>query len=194
MIPVLFARLDSVYKQLGCDVYDINRDARSYTGSNAVIAHPPCRAWGRLRGMANPRPDEKDLAVFAVDKVRTNGGVLEHPESSSLWAHCDLPRPCPDKIAIDQYGGFTFAIAQSWFGHKARKNTWLYIVGIAPAQLPAFPIVLGEAQYVVTTGRRTKPWKKEITKAEREHTPDQLARWLIELVQIIEAKKAGVAA
>lgn len=194
MIPVLFARLDSVYKQLGCDVYDINRDARSYTGSNAVIAHPPCRAWGRLRGMANPRPDEKDLAVFAVDKVRTNGGVLEHPESSSLWAHYDLPRPCPDKIAIDQYGGFTFAIAQSWFGHKARKNTWLYIVGIAPAQLPAFPIVLGEAQYVVTTGRRTKPWKKEITKAEREHTPDQLARWLIELVQIIEAKKAGVAA
>lgn len=194
MIPVLFARSDSVYKEMGCDVYDIDRDARSYVGSIAVIAHPPCRAWGRLRTFAKPRHDEKDLAFFAVDQVRTKGGILEHPESSTLWAAAGLPRPCPDKIEIDRYGGFTFAIAQYWFGHKARKNTWLYIVGIAPAQLPAFPIVLGEPEYVVTTGQRTKPWKKKITKAEREHTPEPLARWLIDLVQLIEAKKARVAA
>lgn len=194
MIPVLFARSDSIYKELGCDVYDIERDARNYAGSLAVIAHPPCRAWGRLRGVAKPRSDEKDLAIFAVDKVRENGGVLEHPESSTLWQAAGLPRPCPDKIIIDQFGGFTFAIAQYWFGHKARKNTWLYIVGIAPAELPAFPIVLGEAQYVVTTSKRTKKWKREITKAEREHTPEELAKWLIEVVNLIEAKKAGLAA
>ena len=64
MIAVLFARNDSRYKQLeGYDVYDIDRDARNYNGTNPVIAHPPCRAWGRLSHMANPRPDEKDFTL-----------------------------------------------------------------------------------------------------------------------------------
>lgn len=182
MVAVLFARSDSIYKTMpGLDVYDMERDARTYKGGAPVVAHPPCRAWGRLRGLARPRPDEKTLALFAVDQVRKNGGVLEHPESSSLWDECGLPRPDSCSIAIDQFGGWTLAVAQSWFGHKARKNTWLYIVGIKPRSIPAFPLFLGEAEYVVTSGSRTKPWKKEITKAEREHTPAQFAKWLVDL-------------
>jgi hypothetical protein len=78
MIAALFARTDSRYKDFPelYDVYDINRDARSFTGDYPVLAHPPCRAWGMLSHMANPRPDEKDLAWFALDKVRSNGGGL----------------------------------------------------------------------------------------------------------------------
>ena len=76
MIAALFARNDSRYKDFPelYDVYDIDRDARNFIGDYPVIAHPPCRAWGMLSHMANPRPDEKDLAWFALDKVRTNGG------------------------------------------------------------------------------------------------------------------------
>jgi hypothetical protein len=76
MIAALFARTDSRYKDFPdkYDVYDINRDARNFSKNYPVIAHPPCRAWGMLSHMANPRPDEKDLAWFALDKVRTNGG------------------------------------------------------------------------------------------------------------------------
>jgi len=78
MIAVLFARDDSRYKQLeGYDVYDIDRDARNYCKSYPVLAHPPCRAWGQLSHMANPRPDEKQLAYFALAQVRLNGGVLD---------------------------------------------------------------------------------------------------------------------
>ncbi len=182
MVAVLFAREDSIYKSMpGLDVYDIKRDARTYDGSEAVIAHPPCRAWGKLRSFAKPREGEKELALFAVDVIRKNGGVLEHPESSSLWGVAGLPKPCADRIEIDQFGGWTFPISQNWFGHKARKNTWLYIVGVLPMSIPDFPLFLGEAEYLVTYGPRCKPWKKAISLADREHTPPEFAKWLVEL-------------
>jgi len=50
MISVLFARSDSNYKTLpGVDVWDAERDARTWPGGNPVVAHPPGRALGRLR-------------------------------------------------------------------------------------------------------------------------------------------------
>src|SRR3972149_3930233 len=104
---VLFARRDSDYKLMDCDVWDIDRDARNYTGNAPVIAHPPCRAWGRLRHFAKPRPDEKDLALFAVATVRRCGGVLEHPASSTLWQAADLPLP---GYPADRFGGWTFPV------------------------------------------------------------------------------------
>lgn len=94
MIAVLFARLDSIYKELpGCDVYDIQRDARTFRGGSAIVAHPPCRAWGRLRTFARPAEGERELAHFAVDVVRRFGGVLEHPAGSLLWKSAGLPEP-----------------------------------------------------------------------------------------------------
>lgn len=85
-VAVLFARTDSVYKTLpDCDVWDIERDARNWLGGASVVAHPPCRGWGRLSHMAKPREDEKQLAFLAVHAVRAYGGVLEHPAHSKLW-------------------------------------------------------------------------------------------------------------
>jgi hypothetical protein len=92
VIAVLFARDDSRYKELeGYDVYDIHRDARSYCKKMPVIAHPPCRAWGMLSHMANPREGEKQLAYLALAQVRLNGGILEHPAGSRLWKEAPLP-------------------------------------------------------------------------------------------------------
>lgn len=180
MVAVLFARSDSVYKTLPqLDVYDAERDARTWPGGCPAVAHPPCRGWGRLRHFAKPRHDEKDLALFAVDAVRAYGGVLEHPEASSLWAAAGLPRPG----ARDEFGGFTFPCSQKWWGHRSEKKTWLYIVGIHPGALPAFPIALHEATHTVGlySGRNRATCRPEIGKAEREHTPPDLARWLVDL-------------
>lgn len=53
-VAVLFARADSTYKTLpGTDVWDIERNAKLWPGGAPVVAHPPCRAWGRLRKLAN---------------------------------------------------------------------------------------------------------------------------------------------
>ena len=180
-VAVLFARADSFYKTLpDCDVWDIHRDARKWPGGCPVVAHPPCRAWGQLSHMAKPRLDEKDLARWAVAQVRRWGGVLEHPAKSKLWADQGLPR-----AGKDAFGGWTLPITQHWFGHRAEKKTLLYIVGCAPDAIPAFPMRLGEASHVISTSKRTyrghtniKPW---VTDAEREHTPEALALWLVEL-------------
>lgn len=178
-IAVLFARRDSVYKSIpGCDVYDIDRDARTFTGTAPVVAHPPCRAWGKLRAFAKPRPDEKDLALFAVDVIRRNGGVLEHPEGSTLWNAAGLPLG----TARDEWGGFTLSVDQFWWGHKIKKSTWLYVVGIEPSELPPIPLKFDAVFY--SFRKRSYHPLPEITRAEREHTPLALALWLVELARM----------
>ena len=183
-VAVLFARADSCYKALpDVDVWDAERDARRWPGGCPVVAHPPCRARGRLRHMANPRADEKNLARLAVALVREFGGVLEHPASSTLWAAQKLPAPGER----DQYGGWTLPISQYWWGHRAEKKTWLYIVGCDPRDVPEIPLALGDAPMTVSTsgrrrdGTRRTNMRPEIPKAEREHTPPLLAEWLVEL-------------
>ena len=177
MVTVLFARRDSIYRTMpGCDVFTLERDARTYAGSNAVIAHPPCRSWGRLRAFSKPQPGERALSLFAVDTVRRCGGVLEHPAHSSLWPTAHLPRPG----ATDAWGGWCLSIDQHWFGHRAAKATWLYIVGCRPSAIPPVPLRFEAITHLIGTNRRTRRLP-EVTKAEREHTPPALAQWLFEL-------------
>jgi hypothetical protein len=181
MIAVLFARNDSRYKQLeGYDVYDIDRDARNFNANYPVIAHPPCRAWGMLSHMAKPRPDEKDLAWFALDKVRKNGGVLEHPKGSRLWK--EAPLPMPGEFA-DEFGGFTILIDQYNFGHVATKWTHLYIVGINQSDLPNLPKKEGIATKSMTG---QVPGTKRCTQYEREYTPDELIKFMTKICEMIK--------
>lgn len=179
-VAVLFARADSIYKTLPpCDVYDIARDARTWFGGLPIVAHPPCRAWGGLRAFANPRPDEKGLAVYAVDLIRLYGGVLEHPKASTLWSVVGLPEPGER----DAWGGFTIEVHQHWWGHRAEKATRLYIVGCEPEELPPIPIVTTKPTHVIANSRNlqgTPLARPEVSKREREATPPRFALWLIE--------------
>lgn len=167
MVAALFVRSDSIYKQLpDIDCWDADRDARNYMGYYPVIAHPPCRAWGQLSHFAKPRRDGKELAIHAIELIRTVGGVLEHPRGSKLWKHLNLPMPGQ----TDEFGGFTICIDQFQFGHKAQKRSLLYICGTKPSRLPAIPLRFDAVEFTVASkikkksGRRVK---KEITKRER---------------------------
>ncbi|OZI21757.1 hypothetical protein CAL18_12600 [Bordetella genomosp. 7] len=189
-VAVLFARQDSFYKTLpGCDVYDIDRDARTFQGGMPVVAHPPCRSWGRLRQFAKPREDEKALGPWAAEQVRRWGGVLEHPAESTLFAHCGMPAP---GRFPDAWGGYTIQIDQFHFGHRAEKSTWLYIVGCGPDDLPEIPQRAGRPTHCVRP-TKSHPRLPSITKAEREHTPPDLACWLVEVARrcSIEKRKAA---
>lgn len=188
MIAALYVRSDSVYKSLGVDCWDMERDARKYDDLNPVVAHPPCRAWGRLKGFAKPRPDEKELALKAVDVIREVGGVLEHPVHSDLWKEKPLPKPGE----VDQWGGYTICVDQFWWGHKARKKTFLYICGVDKADLPRIPMNFDMLTHYVGF---PKSWKgksrygmKEISKKEREGTPIEFAKWLIEVANLCRKK------
>ena len=173
MIAVLFARSDSDYKNYpDFEVYDIERDARQFCKKMPVLAHPPCRAWGQLSHMANPREGEKQLAYLALAQVRLNGGVLEHPASSRFFKEAELPIG----MFTDEFGGFTVQIDQFDFGHVAHKATKLYICGIDPSQLPEIP-----PKNTASTDRSicgNVKGTKRCTQYQREYTPDELINWM----------------
>jgi hypothetical protein len=142
-------------------VFDLARDARTFDLSCPVVAHPPCRAWGKLAHFAKARADERDLALFASWAVRHCGGVLEHPITSKLWAWLGV-RPG----VRDEFGGLLVPVKQSSFGHRAEKLTGLYYVRCAPI----FSLALDVP--AVTTVER-------MCRAERERTPLELAQALV---------------
>lgn len=181
MTTVLYTQKNSIHNKLGCDCWDIIRDARKYDGNSPVIAHPPCRAWGKLKNFAKPRPDEKELALHAINVIRKNGGVLEHPKDSGLWPNI-LPLPG----TIDEYGGWTLFVHQKWFGHKAQKKTYLYIVGCKPKDIPDYPISFDVPTHIINFTKQNG--KTPVSKKEREATPYDLAKWLIDLINKIQVK------
>ena len=48
--------------------------------------------------------------------------------------------------------------------------------------MPTLHYVMGDAAYVVQS-RKREDYRPHITKAEREHTPPELAAWLVELAR-----------
>jgi hypothetical protein len=134
-----------------------------------------------LRQFAKPRHDEKQLAVFSVHKIREVGGVLEHPRGSTLWDFMRLPKG----DEVDEFGGFSICVDQFWFGHKARKRSLLYVCGIDKKDVPTIPMKFDAITHYVGFPKswkgRSKYGMKEISKKEREETPIDFAKWLIEL-------------
>jgi hypothetical protein len=179
-IPVLFCTSDSVYKKLGCDVWDEKRDALTWMGKQPGIYHPPCQLWCRMRYFSTRPEFEKYYALWAVNKVRSYGGILEHPKASRLFKVMNLPKPG----FYDEFG-FTIEIDQFNYGHKARKSTWLYICGL---QLNDVKHLLskkipGKCKYVCSTSKRGI--KPELSQNERNKTPLQMAKLFVKIIHKI---------
>lgn len=138
MIAALFVETDGVYFGLpGVDPWDEARDARRYTGPFPVVAHPPCKRWGRFFHGSTAKPHQfrvgEDQGCFAaaLTSVRNYGGVLEHPADSKAFAWFGLPLPIRHKgwTARDKFGGASCYVEQGHYGHISRKGTWLYACG-----------------------------------------------------------------
>lgn len=140
MISALFVETNGIYyNDQRIDPWDIERNALQYKGSHKVIAHPPCKRWGRYWGggpmlHGTPRQllkgDDDNCFAHSLWTVRTFGGVIEHPEASHAWAWFGLNKP-PQKggwIKADDFGGWTCCVSQGHYGHRGQKLTWLYAV------------------------------------------------------------------
>ncbi|MBW3568010.1 MAG: hypothetical protein KY410_08665 [Proteobacteria bacterium] len=163
----------------GVDAYDEQRDARTWKGGCPVVAHPPCRTWGRLWRFAKAPPSEKKLALDAVADVRRYGGVLEHPAYSKLWKAVPLPKPGE---GCDRFGGYSIEVKQYWWGHPAEKKTWLYIVGCEPENLPPIQLPLEGARAVIRPNNNGGG-AVIVSKYWREATPPAFARWLVQVAE-----------
>ena len=70
----------------------------------------------------------------ALASVRRWGGVLEHPAESMAWRAFGIARPIRGRW-LASAGGWTAEVAQSTYGHRARKRTWLFCSGREPPLL-----------------------------------------------------------
>lgn len=141
MIAALYVETGGCYFGLdNVDPWDVERDARLYDGPHPVVAHPPCKRWGRYaRGGPSATPgkfklgDDHGCFAAALASVRKWGGVIEHPEASHAWHAHNLNKPprWGGWIAADFYGGWTCCVEQGHYGHLARKATWLYVFGVS---------------------------------------------------------------
>lgn len=197
MIAALYVdRLGPYAKIADVDAWDEARDARTYPGPGPIVAHPPCGPWGKLRHLY--QGTEHALAPWAVAQVRRFGGVLEHPAESRLWSACDLP-----PIGLpwrDEFGGYSVAIDQVEFGHVARKQTWLYLVGVPRTALEASPYPNRQPTHYASGGRTPSsrnggavPAGMKVCSAQqRRRTPPELAAYLVRLARAaLEARKAA---
>lgn len=151
------------------DCWGVERDARTYGGPWPVVAHPPCKAWGRFRWRSS---DDGLTAFSALESVRQYGGVLEHPAHSRFWHAAGLSRP---NEFPDVCGGYTVEVRQCDWGHRCVKPTWLYIVG--SRQLPEMP-----ARRIYTPG--SLPNLITIPRSQRHLTPPLFAAWLVEVARL----------
>src|SRR5687767_10128842 len=138
MIAALYVQTNGAYYGLDdVDPWDIDRDARRYSGPWPVVAHPPCHLWVNLAavnfkryGGEHNRPgNDGGCFASALSAVRTYGGVLEHPANSNAWRAYGLLAPL--KLGWNYAGNdeYTCEVWQSAYGHKARKRTWLFYNG-----------------------------------------------------------------
>lgn len=137
-IAALYVQPGGVYYDLpGVDPWGPPMDAREYAGPHPVVAHPPCKRWGRYwfggpsAKVRRKLGDDGGCFAAAIGAVRKWGGVLEHPEASHAWRAFGLmppPRWGP-WVAAGDFLGWTCCVEQGHYGHRARKATWLYVVG-----------------------------------------------------------------
>lgn len=182
MIAALFVERGGHYYNLPhVDPWDAVRDARTYEGPYPVVAHPPCTRWCRLAGLVQARwghAKGEDGGCFeaALNAVRKYGGVLEHPAYSDAWAAYDLNPPPTGGgwVNADFLGGWTCYVEQVFYGHPARKATWLYAHGTDLPSLRWGQVAPGETEALVSAcGNSTRPdeTRRRIMHAEAARTP-----------------------
>ena len=196
MIAALYVETNGCYSGLSdVDPWDINRDARLYSGPFPVVAHPPCQRWGRFSEGSPTKKTEKtgdDDGCFAaaLASLRQFGGVLEHPAHSKAWDAFGIPKP--PKVGWLQVGPqeWTCEVEQGHYGHRARKKTWLLVVGPKPPELIWGPCeqrlpekLLAERGYEIA---RRRGIISSMSTQQRQRTPPEFRDLLLSIAQRTE--------
>lgn len=139
MIAALFVINGGPYYDLpDVDPWPVARDARKYEGPHAIVAHPPCERWGSFwwggptAKLRRRRGDDGGCFSAALSAVQAFGGIVEHPCGSSAWRAHNLATPprAGGWVSAGMFApGWTCCVEQGHYGHRARKPTWLYLVG-----------------------------------------------------------------
>lgn len=211
MIAALFVQANGCYAGLpDVDLWPEDRDARRYDGPWPVVAHPPCKRWGRYATggpaakVRHEIGDDQGCFAAALVAVRRFGGVIEHPEGSHAWKYFGLKRPprAGGWITADACGGATCCVEQGHYGHPARKATWLYGCmavgcdlpslrwGSSGQRLPAYAVERYGYEKARRIGVMAAIGGKDKT-ARREATPPEFRDLLLSMVRPLAAGRAA---
>lgn len=190
MIAALFVERPGPYTRVpGVDAWCAERDARGYRGPWPVVAHPPCKRWGRYwSGGPSVRVrrhlgDDSECFLHALAAVRQFGGVLEHPEASHAFRVFKLGRPRRGAgWQKSPAGGWACCVEQGHYGHAARKATWLYVFGVPSDRLPALEWGTASGKARMEPGFHSREERaaapeerrkiRRLTRRQRIETPD----------------------
>ena len=134
-VAALFVDGEGLYsRRFEVDAWDEARDARRYTGSAPVVAHPPCSRWGKLAKLVQARwgyqvGEDGGCFESALASVRRCGGVLEHPAWTMAWERFGLRKPRRGEWLESAPGEWVTEVNQAAYGHPATKRTWLLYCG-----------------------------------------------------------------
>ncbi len=198
-IAALYVERGGVYWKLdGVDAWTEENDARRYQGPHPCVAHPPCERFGRYWSggpsakAKRIKGDDGGCFAHALWAVRNFGGVLEHPEASHAWPMFGLVKPPKSGgwIKADDHGGMTCCVEQGWYGHRARKATWLYACKTSTPELiwgPSKGERLDEgfhsrAERIAARAAGKKPVPR-LSKAENIATPPAFRDLLVEIAR-----------
>jgi hypothetical protein len=195
MIAALYVLKDGPYYGLpDVDPWPEERDARLYEGPWPVVAHPPCQRWGRFaRGIERAGGplvgDDGDCFEAALNAVRRCGGVLEHPAHSLAFARFGLGRPTSGQWC--QSGpGWICEVEQGHYGHRARKQTWLYAHGVMPPPLRwgrSEPQLIPARSVASAVARGVRPSRvgavAVMSRRQREETPEPFRDLLLSIAR-----------
>ena len=199
-IAALFVRHNGPYYGLsGIEPWGLpEKDARDYNGPWPIIAHPPCKRWGRYwSGGPSSKiryklGDDDGCFKSALLSARKYGGIIEHPEASRAWKWFNIKKPPRNGgwIKGDAWG-WTCCVEQGHYGHLARKATWLYFVtstkpsdliwGKSSAKIRADEGFHSTAERKLARTKGIKP-RKRLTGLQRIDTPFSFRDLLISLV------------
>jgi hypothetical protein len=193
VIAALYVAKNGAYWNLpDVDPWDIDRDARFYTGPHPVVAHPPCQLWVNMAGVnfkryggPHNRPgNDGGCFARALESVRTWGGILEHPAFSFAWQTFALVEPEGAGWTRAGASEWTCEVWQSTYGHKARKRTWLFYCGAT--QPPELDWRREPGTHQVGWFDRKKP---SLSKAASNATPPAFRDALLSLARHAATKR-----
>jgi hypothetical protein len=188
-VAALFVQTGGVYwDRWDVEAWDEQSDARTYSGSSPVVAHPPCSRWCWMAKLVESLGggavgDDHGCFASALASIRRCGGVLEHPAWSMAWGAHGLPAPPSRGWHRDIDGGWCCEVSQAAYGHRARKLTWLYYVGRNPPATMDWS--RPEARGVVSGMRNNcgRPLTERVWQREASATPPLFAESLIDLAR-----------
>lgn len=199
MIAALFVASGGCYFGLpDVEPWDAKRDARKYAGPWPVVAHPPCQRWSMLANVVQKiHPhlrigDDGGCFASALKSVRRWGGVLEHPAESMAWPAHGLPRPPRAGWQFDfASNGWACEVAQSAYGHRARKRTWLFYSGAVAPPPMTWAKPRGEV-WVSWLAKDTNPNRPPgMPKSERHLTPIRFRDQLLSTARMAKCVEAA---